>query len=112
LDRFDEPLGEALLRRKVVGGFVAAVLLMTLTGFCSWHSAQRAEEDSDWVTHTHAVLMNLEAAMRHLVNVETGGRGFALSGHEPFLEPYETGRRALAQDLDELRHLTADNPHQ
>ncbi len=40
--------------------------------------------------------------------METGGRGFAETGSEPFLEPYESGIRASAQDLRTLRLLIVD----
>ena len=52
----------------------------------------------------------LEATLRHLVDVESAGRGFALTGREPFLETYETGTHAILQDIHTLRALVADNP--
>ena len=103
---------DALLRRKVIGGFVAAVGLTVFLGFLFWYDARRAEQDADWVTHTQVVLKTLDATSAHLVDVDTGGRGFALSGFEPFLQAYESGRRGLGPNLDKLRHLTVDNPSQ
>ena len=47
----------------------------------------------------------LESALRHSLDVETGGRGFAETGSLQFLEPYELGRPALSQDLHALRLL-------
>jgi PAS domain S-box-containing protein len=100
---------DVFLRRKVVGGFVAAVALTVFLGFLSWYDARRAEQDADWVTHTQVVLKALDATAVDLVDVDTGGCGFALSGFEPFLKSYESGRRGLGPNLDRLRHLTADN---
>ena len=108
IDRAEEPEAEAVLRRRVTIGFAAAVLLMGLLGIFSWGNARQAAEDADWVAHTHEVMTTLELALRHLVDVETGGRGFALSGHESFSEPFETGRHALVGDLDALRRLITD----
>ena len=103
---------DASLRRKVTLAFAFAVLLTSLLGFLSWRVAQRAAEDASWVSHTHEVMTMLEATVQHLVEVETAGRVFALTEHEVFLEPYEPGRRAVHQDVDALRPLTADNPDQ
>jgi hypothetical protein len=111
-DRFDESPNEALLRNKVTLWFAVAVLLTGLLGVSSWHNVRQAEQDADWVTHTQEVLKTLQTTLRHLMEVEIGARGFALSGHEPLLQPYETGRLAMGPDLDGLRHLTADNPSQ
>jgi len=85
-NRMDAPI-EAPLRRKVKAGFAVAVLLTGFLGLLSWRVAQQAAEDSDWVAHTHEVITTLEVTLRHLVDVESGGRGFALTGSEPFLAP-------------------------
>ncbi|HLW53453.1 MAG TPA: PAS domain S-box protein [Candidatus Angelobacter sp.] len=88
---------------------------MFLTGFMTffnWKSTRRAEEDADWVVHTHSVQRTLQGAVGHAVDTETGARGFAVTGQGVFLEPYQNGQRALTRDLDTLRTLTADNGNQ
>jgi len=105
----EEPLADARLRTKVRVGFAFAIFLTCLLSFFSWRMAQQASNEADWVAHTHEVSTVLEATLRHLVDVETGGRGFALTGHASFLEPYETGKSAIGQDLHRLRLLVADN---
>jgi CHASE3 domain sensor protein len=112
MERVEESEGEGGLRRRVTLGFGVAVLLTGLLGFLSWHNVQQAAEDADWVSHTHEVMTGLEATLRHLLDVETGGRGFALSGDRQFLEPYDGGRTAIGQDLQALRLLVRDNPDQ
>ena len=103
---------EARLRRKVKAGFAVAVLLTGFLGLLSWRIAQRAAEDSDWVAHTQEVTATLEFTLRHLVDAESGGRGFAITGYESYLEPFETGRHAVEKDLQALRILVQDNPDQ
>ncbi len=110
-NRIDAPI-EAPLRRKVMVGFAVAVLLTGFLGLLSWQIARQAAEDADWIAHTHEVLTRLEATLRHLVDVESGGRGFALTGDKSYLEPYETGKHAVGQDLQKLRVLIVDNPDQ
>jgi PAS domain S-box-containing protein len=112
LDRIDEPQAEVTLRRKVTVGFAVAVILTGLLGFLSWRMAQQSADDADWVAHTHQVLTTLELTLRHLVDVESGGRGFALTGSEPFLEPYEAGKYAIAQDLLRMHFLIVDTNQQ
>jgi signal transduction histidine kinase len=103
---------EALLRLKVITGFVVAALLTSLMGFLSWRNTRLAADDADWVAHTYAVLGTLDATVRHTADVETSARGFALTGEEPLLAPFERAQPLIGSDLETLRHLTADNPTQ
>jgi hypothetical protein len=112
MERFDEPMTEVVLRRKVTAALVAAILLTIFLGFFSWRNVQQAEQDADWTAHTQEVLKTLQTTLRHLMEAESGARVFALSGYDPVLRSYETGRRAIGPDLDALRRLTADNPNQ
>jgi len=109
--QIDAPI-EAPLRRRVTTGFVVALLLTIFIGFSSWRGARLAADDADWVAHTYAVMEKLELTAKHVIESETGARGFALTGQAPLLTHYETARGTVAQDEDSLRHLTADNPNQ
>jgi PAS domain S-box-containing protein len=112
LDRIQEPQSEPKLRRRARWAFIMAIFLTGLLGFFSWQAAQKAAEDADWVAHTREILTTLEAMLRHSVDVETGGRGFAETGSRVFLEPFESGRQAVGHDLRTLGLLLADNPEQ
>ena len=65
-----------------------------------------------WVEHTDRVINNANEAVKLTVDLETGMRGFLLSGDEHFLDPYETAKPRVAVALNTLLELTADNPVQ
>src|ERR1700722_6645568 len=106
--RFDAPI-EAPLRRRVMAGFVVAGLVTLFIGLSSWRGARRAQEDAHWVSHTHEVMETIQRATRHMIEVETSARAFALTGQEILLAHYQTARDSIYRDEDELRRLTADN---
>jgi PAS domain S-box-containing protein len=108
LNVVDEPETEARLRMLVKAGVAGAVLLTGLLGALSWRMAQQAAQDADWVAQAHEVSATLELTLRHLVDVETGARGFAMTGHEAFLEPYSSGQNAVSLDLEALRRLVVE----
>ncbi|MFL1514323.1 response regulator [Pseudomonas prosekii] len=65
-----------------------------------------------WVEHTDRVINNANEAVKLTVDLETGMRGFLLSGDEHFLDPYETAKPRIAVALNTLLELTGDNPIQ
>ena len=96
---------------KVTAGFVAAALILVV-GALSWWSTRQTFAAASWVAHTHEVITSLENVLADLVDVETGERGYLLTGNDRFLEAYEHGSQALPVDLERARQLTADNPAQ
>jgi len=106
--RFDVR-SEALLRRRVTGGLIVAVLLTVFLSFVSWQSTRRADQDAYWVSHTHEVMAMIQGTSRDVLETETSARAFALSGQELLLVHHRTAREAVLVDESALRHLTADN---
>lgn len=90
---------------------VALVILVGL-GSSGWWSAKRVMETFGWVDHTHQVLYELESSLMHAVSIQSGARGFALTGQERFLAPYESGLVKIQLSVAKLKTLTADNPRQ
>jgi PAS domain S-box-containing protein len=99
-------------RRLAHACVVVAIVLTGMAGILSWRISERAAEDAAWVVHTFNVTAGLELTLRNLDDVETGARGFALSGQDRFLEPYISGLYATRLDLEKLRTLISDNPGQ
>lgn len=65
-----------------------------------------------WVEHTDRVINNANEAVKLTVDLETGMRGYLLTGDDKFLEPYETAKPRLEVVLQTLLELTTDNPVQ
>jgi CheY-like chemotaxis protein/signal transduction histidine kinase len=65
-----------------------------------------------WVEHTDRVINNINRSLKLSVDMETGMRGFLLTGDERFLDPYEVAKPAINTELQGLEELVADNPEQ
>lgn len=65
-----------------------------------------------WVEHTDRVINNLNRSLKLSVDMETGMRGFLLTGDERFLDPYEVAKPAIMSELQGLEELVVDNPEQ
>ncbi|MFK3788774.1 response regulator [Pseudomonas piscis] len=65
-----------------------------------------------WVQHTDRVINNFNEATRLTIDLETGMRGFLITGNEHFLDPYEVAKPRIISELRGLQELVADNPQQ
>ncbi|MEK1911628.1 two-component system sensor histidine kinase/response regulator [Pseudomonas chlororaphis] len=65
-----------------------------------------------WVQHSDRVINSINQAAKLTVDLETGMRGFLITGDEHFLDPYEVAKPQIFSELRELRGLVADNPQQ
>ena len=60
--------------------------------------------------HSQEVLTAANQLERLVVDVETGQRGFVITGKERFLAPWRDARRALPGASQRLEQLTAGDP--
>jgi len=75
-------------------------------------SIQRQDETTRWVEHTHKVIVEGHHLIKLLVDMETGERGFLITGKEHFLEPYHAAKLLWHEKLPLLKTLVSDNPEQ
>ena len=66
----------------------------------------------NWVDHTQRVIGNANETAKLSIDMETGMRGFLITGDETFLQPYEIARSRMMTELSGLREMVADNPAQ
>lgn len=66
----------------------------------------------NWVEHTEKVLSDANQINRLTIEMQSGVRGFLLTGEEDFLNPYRTAKPKIATDLAALKQFVEDNPTQ
>ena len=66
----------------------------------------------EWVEHTDQVIAQANLSQKLMLDMETGKRGYLLSGDPRYLEPYRSGQAQIAPALDRLARLTQDNSSQ
>ena len=100
------------IRRKFILAFGAVVAVMLIICAAFSVNFSRIVTANSWNVHTYQVIDESRALVESLVNMETGLRGYALSGKEEMLEPYENGQKAFIAHLEKAKALTSDNPVQ
>nr|WP_063978161.1 methyl-accepting chemotaxis protein [Massilia sp. JS1662] len=105
-------LSDLKIGTRLYLGFGTVVALLVLLVSLSYGNFSRLRTANDMNIHTYKVLGEVDAALTSLVNMETGQRGFALTGKDASLEPYNIGKQDFRAHVEAARQLTADNPHQ
>ena len=101
-----------LIQHKIQAGFLIALIFLLLTGVSAWWSEHENGATFDSFDHTHRVNDTLDEILVEMLNIETGNRGFAISGDEAFLRPYQAGILAVPKAFATAKRLMEENPRQ
>ncbi|HJV84633.1 MAG TPA: methyl-accepting chemotaxis protein [Noviherbaspirillum sp.] len=97
---------------RLYGGFSAVVLLMIILLSVAYANFSRLGQANFMNIHTYQVLEEVKGMLSSLIDIETGQRGFSLSGRDSSLEPLKAGENDFKVHWDKARSLTSDNPKQ
>jgi methyl-accepting chemotaxis protein len=98
--------------RKIGLGFALTLLVLVSIELLVYENTERLIEDSRWVTHTQHVLQALNEALLATQDLQSGTRGYILSGADEQLDAFRRGRTNIAATLTDLERLTMDNAAQ
>jgi PAS domain S-box-containing protein len=104
----DQRSFQRLLRRTVLIP-VALLLLLTATLVVEILGLTTS---FGWVDHTDDVIVNARQLMRYMLDMESGLRGFYLTGDQSFLDGYNAAKARVPEQLAIVDQLTSDNPNQ
>jgi PAS domain S-box-containing protein len=107
-----EYTGIFLQRHAINVGFALALVILAGIAAFSYTSIKDFNERAQLVEHTQEVLRESEGVLSDLKDVETGMRGFIISGQNSFLDIYREARAGIPARMARLAQLTADNPGQ
>lgn len=96
--------------RRIALAFLIALLLIALGFVLSFYSYSRYGDDSEQVNHTYQAIKELNLVLSSLKDVETGARGYVISGDSLYLEPYFVALRNVPFELANLQKLITDKP--
>ena len=97
------------LKIKNRWGYVIAFLLLLISYVLIFFIIKKLEIDASSVSHSYAIINNLESIKAEITDAETGVRGYILTGDVGFLKPYNSGSKQVNYLYDDLRIHTAAN---
>jgi len=100
------------LRTQILTGYILIITFLVLIAGIMLIQVRSLTDKAQWVEHTQTVITKARHIEKLMVDMETGVRGFLITGDELFLAPYENGKVEYEQTLQKLKELVADNPTQ
>jgi CHASE3 domain sensor protein len=98
--------------RKLALGFSIPIVILAMVSVVGYRTIREMNDNDSLVRHTYEVQKQLDNVLAHVVDAETGHRGYLITGKPEFLRPYEDALPRIARAVDEVGRLTADNPAQ
>ncbi len=97
---------------KIGAGFGMVLAIFVIVGLVSYRGTAQLIEASDLRKHTQEVLSRIADMELMAADMQNGLRGYVITGEERYLDPYKSALAGTEKVIQELRTLTADNPHQ
>jgi len=98
------------ITNKVNVGFGLSLLLLLFVSVVSYRSIMKLVENSLMETHTYKIIAGLEDIISSVKDIETGSRGYIITGDTNYLEPYYAASAVIDEKVRTAARLTADNP--
>jgi methyl-accepting chemotaxis protein len=105
-------LANVTIRTKLCVGFGAMVLILGLLILFAYSNLVQLSQANELNAQSNQTLEQTHGMLESLVNIQTGERGFALTGQEDFLAPLQAGKVSFAARYGKALALTAGDPSQ
>ncbi|MFC9709580.1 CHASE3 domain-containing protein [Paenibacillus sp. NPDC056933] len=101
------------IRSKILLGYLMVVLLFGAVLLILSAQINVLQKENDFISHHDLEVHNLTNTIeKNVLNMETGQRGYMITGDESYLEPYRQGLAQWNYNYDQLFALISDNPSQ
>ncbi|MBK8988305.1 MAG: methyl-accepting chemotaxis protein [Chloroflexi bacterium] len=100
------------LRTRLLLAYIIPLSVVVLGDLFVYRALKLGLDTGAWVNHTNLVISDATALAKAAIDVETGSRGYLLTGDDEFLAPYQSGLADFDHTAVELRRLVDDNPDQ
>lgn len=97
------------LKHKIDLAFSVLLLIFIFLAYFTYNRAHSVKQNRAIVSHTSNVNGVLEKILSSTIDIETGTRGYTITGDENYLHVYNEGQRNLQIWLDSLNSMNANN---
>src|SRR5450755_4158825 len=93
-------------------GYLVAFIILLVSYIVSFVSTQNVMKQSELVNHSSDVIHSLDNVIGYVTQCESAARGYMLTDDKKLLLKYNASRNITDSTFNNVKTLTADNPHQ
>ena len=94
------------------GLFLLLMVVLVCGAWYAYRATTRISDSQRWVSHTYQVMDALDSLTLTLQHTQNAADDYVATGDQDHLEEYRSARSRIAQRIDDVRTLTADNADQ
>jgi len=102
--------GNWTFAKKLAAGYGLAALVLLTIAVVAYRTTNDFIENDDLLIHSYNVRGAFRLLLIDLVDIETGDRGYVITGNEAYLAPYEAALGDLKTHLNQASTIIAGNP--
>lgn len=95
-------------KQQVLTGFTVSLLFVLVSAITSYLSINKLNKDTSWQSHTYQVINLVKDVEFHVLNSETGLRGYVLDGKPEYLSPYQQSSVKISPTIQELKKTISE----
>jgi methyl-accepting chemotaxis protein len=102
-------LADVTIRTKLYLGFGVMVAILVILIASAYVNFARFSQANELNKRSHEMLQQTHGMLESLINIQTGERGYALTGTPEFLKPLEDGKKSFDSRLEKAHALAASD---
>jgi signal transduction histidine kinase len=84
--------------------------MLAAIGFLLYRNTVSVQEAREFERRSQTIISNLDDIVTYTADLETATSGFIALGNDSYLDPFNSGKAGLKQNISELRSLLAASP--
>ncbi|MDQ0974509.1 two-component system chemotaxis sensor kinase CheA [Neobacillus niacini] len=98
------------IHTKIIAGYLFILVCLVVSLLIVMNRMSAMQKEVDFVTQHDMEVHNLaNQIQKNVLDIETGMRGYVITGNEEYLEPYNTASKNWLDNYNKLLSLLADN---
>jgi two-component system, chemotaxis family, sensor kinase CheA len=98
------------IHTKIIAGYLFILICLVVSLLIVMNRMSAMQQEVDFVSQHDIEVHNLaNQIQKNVLDIETGMRGYVITGNEEYLEPYNTASRNWLDNFNKLHSLLASN---